>query len=267
MSAGDAGDHVVAQVVESELVVRAIRDVGRSCGYLAALGRRHGPSRIQPHVHAQEVIHAASSDSTGHGGPGSRSPSRRARPCRTAHAGSRASVATRRLALAGLHFRDLPVVQGHAADAAARRSAAAPSCARWPRARPRRLRQDGVQILAAGDPFLESRRQRAQLVVRFLLHAAFESVDALHGGLVALELLALAQRGGASKGNLPCICRLSLVMVTAATLAYPASSQRKSIPQTALVRTGRRAGAGRRPADGKARHESRQPCANACRVL
>ena len=29
-------------------------------------------------------------------------------------------------------------------------------------------------------------------------------------------------------------------MVTAATLAYPASSQRKSIPQTALVRTGRR---------------------------
>ena len=113
-------------------------------------------------------------------------------------AGKRVQVAGKRgherLAFAGLHFRDLPVVQGHAADELhvevpqPRRAHAGLAHGR------EGFGQDGVQILAAGDPFLESRRQRAQLVVRFLLHAAFESVDALHGGLVALELLALAQR-------------------------------------------------------------------------
>ena len=59
-----------------------------------------------------------------------------------------------------------------------------------------RFGQDGVfRSSPPATRSRESRGERAQLVVRFRLHPAFEAVDACcHGGLVVLQLLALAQR-------------------------------------------------------------------------
>ena len=184
-----ARDHVVAQVVEAELGVRAVGDLGPVGGDLLV-----GAHAVldEAHVHAQEAVDlahplaVAAGQVVVHGDD--------------VHVGAveRVQVAGQRghegLALAGLHLGDLPVVERHAADElhvevaqAERAHGRLAHCGE-------RLGQQALQVLAVIGALAEGGGEGGKLGVGLRLHPAFEGVDLLRERLVVLQLLALAER-------------------------------------------------------------------------
>ena len=164
--------HVVAQVVEAELVVRAVGDVGRVL--LAPhrgrhLGEDHPDRQAQEAVDAAHVlrvplgqvvvdrdqVHAVPGDRVQVGGE---------------HRGER-------LALTGLHLRDVAQVQRRAAHELHREVALADRAHRGLAGHGERLRQQLVQALAVGVPGAELIGLRTQLRVGELLDLRLERVD------------------------------------------------------------------------------------------
>ena len=99
-----------------------------------------------------------------------------------------------RLALAGLHLGNLPVIQGHAADELHVEVPQAQRAHRRLAHGRERLGQQGIQVLPRLCPLPQRRSERTQLGIRLRLHVRFESVDLLRRGLVVFQLLALAER-------------------------------------------------------------------------
>ena len=189
--------HVVAQVVETELVVRAVGDVGRVGGAALVVvqvvhDHAHGqPQELVDLAHplgvalGQVVVHRHHV----HAVPGQR----------IQIAGQRRH---QRLAFAGLHLGDLALVQHHAAD---QLHVEVPHLHRAPArlAHHREgLGQKLVQRLLLGrlDRFLvrnpfelrrnprpELNRLRAQLLIRELLDLRLQSVDLRHDGHQPLD--------------------------------------------------------------------------------
>ena len=184
-----ARHHVVAQVVEAELRVRAVRDVGLIGGDLLV-----GAHAVldEAHVHAEEAVHLAHPLAVafrqvvvdgnhvhivaGHG---------------VQVAGQRGHE---RLAFAGFHLGDLPVVERHAADELHVEVAQPQRAHRGLAHGGERLGQDALEVLAVARPLAERGGERAELFVRACLHLRFKAVDLACGGFVVLELLALAKR-------------------------------------------------------------------------
>ena len=163
--------HVVAQVVEAELVVRAVGDVAGV--HLAALGRRlaHEDTAAR---HAQEVIHAAHQV---------RLVLRQVVVDRhDVHAltGQRTQVGRHRsdqgLALTGLHFRDLALVQGDAAHDLNVEGTHAQDTPRGLADRRERLDQDVIQGLALLEAVLELLGLGLQLLVRQRLEVLLQGI-------------------------------------------------------------------------------------------
>ena len=99
-----------------------------------------------------------------------------------------------RLALAGLHLGDLPLVEGHAADElhveVAKPDGAHGSLAHGGEG----LGQQVVQALAGSVALAELLRLGGQLLIGKRLELRLQRVDLIDFGLVALQLLALAHR-------------------------------------------------------------------------
>ena len=182
--------HVVAQVVEAELVVRAIGDVAGV--HLAALGRRlaHEDAAAR---HAQEVVdaahqirlvlrqvvvnrhdvHALAGQGTQVGG----------------HGGDQG------LTFTGLHFRDLALVQGDAAHDLNVEGTHAQDSPRGLTDRRERLHQDVVQGLALFEAVLELLGLGLQLLVRQGLEVL------LHGINLRCEAIQLAQHAAFARAK------------------------------------------------------------------
>ncbi len=164
--------HVVAQVVEAELVVRAVRDVGGVL--LAALGRRlagEDAARGQ----TQEPVHAAHEAALVLGQVVVD------RDDVDALAGERVEVRGRRrderLALTGLHLGDVAEVQGRATHELHVEVALPERAARRLAYRGERLGEDVVEGLPRRKPLLEPVGLLAQLGISELGEARLEPVD------------------------------------------------------------------------------------------
>jgi len=175
--------HVVAQVVEAELVVRAVGDVAGVGGL--ALG----------------VVHVVLDDADGHAEEAVDAP----HPLRVAprqvvvdrhdvHALALEGVQVggqrrdERLPLAGLHLGDLAAVQHDAADELDVEVAHVQRAARRLAHDGEGLRQQIVERLAARHTLAEARRLRAKLLVAERAHRRLELVDARHDRLHPLQL-------------------------------------------------------------------------------
>ena len=174
--------HVVAQVVEAVLVVRAVGDVGAVGDLLrVVLHVREVDPDGEPEeaVDAPHPVGVALREVVVDGDDVD------------ALAGQRVEVrrerGDQRLALAGAHFGDLAVVQRDAAD---QLHVEVPHLQR-PLAgladHGERLGQDRVEGLAVGDPRLELVGLGPQRLVRQRGHRGLESVDRLDGVRVLLE--------------------------------------------------------------------------------
>jgi len=175
-------DHVVAQVVETEFVVRAVRDV-RGVRFLlqAVIHLR----QVDTHRQAEEVVEAphplgvALREVVVH------------RHDVHAASGQRVQVGRERrderLAFARAHFRDLAVVQDHAADQLHIEVTHLQHAFARLAADRERLGQQLVERLATTDALPEFRRFRAQLIVRQLLDLRFERIDRRDGLLILLD--------------------------------------------------------------------------------
>ena len=173
---GGGVDHVVAQVVEAELVVGAVGDVGR-VGFLLG-GMRH-LRKVHPHAEPEETIDAthplgiAAGQVVVH------------RDDMDALAGQRVEVDRQRrrqgLALAGAHLGNLAVVQHHAADhlhvEVAHAMNPSPGFANHREG----FHQEVVQRGAVRKPLAEFIRLGLQRFVAELLDLRFERVDGAHG--------------------------------------------------------------------------------------
>ena len=179
--------HVVAQVVEAELRVGAVRDVGGVCVALLLVGLhvlkhsdRHAEQvvdRLHPHRVAPRQVVVDGHD---------------------VHAAARERVedhrqrAGQRLALAGLHLGDRAVVEHHPADqldvevAHAHR---APSGLAHER---EALEQQVVELLSAPRALAQRVGGLSQLLVGVSLELGLEGVDSSYALFVGLELLRLA---------------------------------------------------------------------------
>ena len=174
--------HVVAEEVEAELVVRAVGDVRGVL--LAAYGRglaRHDDARL----HAEEAEHAAHEV----GLVGGEEVVDRHHV--HAPAGQRVEVGRsgghEGLALAGLHLRDVALVQR---DAAEQLDVVVPLAERASRGladRGEGLRQEQVQRLAVRMPGPERVRLGTQLRIAERPEVILEEVHGVHRGLHALE--------------------------------------------------------------------------------
>jgi hypothetical protein len=179
--------HVVAQVVEPELVVGAVGDVGRVG--LAALRRGH-PAEDRAHGQAEEAMHPA-------------------HPLRVAlgqvvvdrdhvHALAGQAVEVRGehtregLALTGLHLRDRPRVQDDRADDLHLVRLLTEDPVGGLAGHRERLRQEVVERLTLAQPPLELVGLRAELVVGQRLRLVGERVHVVGEGAVPLELPAFA---------------------------------------------------------------------------
>ncbi len=186
----DAHRHVVAQVVEAELVVGAVGDVGLvSLALVVGLHLRD----VDAHREAEEVVDLAhplgvalgqvivDGDDV-HAGAGQRIQVGRQRR-------------HQRLALAGAHLRDLAVVQHHAADQlhveVAHAQRALGSLAHHREG----LGQQLLQLRAVGQPLAEFGGLAAQRAVGELGDLGLERVDALDRPRVMLQqpLIATAE--------------------------------------------------------------------------
>ena len=184
-----AGDHVVAQVVEAELGVRAVRDVS----LVSALFRIRAHAVLnKAHVHAQEVVDAphplavAASQVIVHRDD--------------VHVFARKGVEIagqrrhKRFTFAGAHLCDLPVVERHAADKLHVKMAHA-RCAHGSLAHSRkRLGQHIVGGSAGLHALAQLGGNGTQLFVGLRLHIGFKAADFRGQGLVILQLLAFAKR-------------------------------------------------------------------------
>ncbi|NYH14005.1 hypothetical protein GGD41_001233 [Paraburkholderia bryophila] len=175
-------DHVVAQVVETEFVVRAVRDV-RGVGFLLRVVIHL--RQVDADRQTEEVVQA-------------RHPFGVAlgqivvdRDNVDAAARQRIQVNRQRrdesLALTGAHFADLAVVQDHAADQLHVEVAHFQHPLAGLAADRERLRQELVERLAARDALAEFTRFGAQLIVRQLLDLRFERIDRRDGLLILLD--------------------------------------------------------------------------------
>ena len=185
--------HVVAQVVEAELGVRAVRDVGRVGGALVLVGlhvlqhARREPEAVVDRAHplgvaAGEVV-VDRDDVDALAGE------------RVEHDGERAR---QRLALAGAHLGDGAAVEHHAADHLDVEVAHASCAGARPRARPRRSPASRSSSDSPSRGALAQRvGLRAQLLVVQQLELGLPRVDGVDALRVALELLGLAHPQGA----------------------------------------------------------------------
>ena len=180
--------HVVAQVVEAELVVGAVGDVGVVGG--APLVGRH---LRQDHadVQAQEAVHAAHPLAVAFGQVVVD------RDDVHALAGQRVEVggqhAGQGLALTGLHLGDVAEVQRRAAhDLDVERALAQHPPGRLAGHR-ERLGQQVVEVLAAGDALLELVGLGAQFGVGQLLDVVGQGVDVVSDPLEALDHATFAE--------------------------------------------------------------------------
>ncbi len=184
----EAVGHVVAQVVEAELVVRAVGDVGRVGG--TALGLRH---RRHHHVggHAEEVVDAAHPLGVvlrqvvvdGHdvdAAPGQRIEVRRQR-------------GDERLALTGLHLGDVAEVERRATHELDVEVPLAEDTLGRLAHRSEGLGHEVVEALAVGDPLLELVGHAAQLVVRHRDEVVLDGVDGPGDPLQLAEDLPFAE--------------------------------------------------------------------------
>ena len=184
-----AGHHVVAQVVETEFGIGAIRHVGLICG--DALGLAHAILH-QAHFHAQEVIQTAhplavsTSEVVVHGND------------MHAFAGKRIQITgerrDERFAFAGFHFGDLAFMKRHAANELHVEMAHAHNALTSLAHRGERLGQKAVEAFAIRRTFLIGGGKSYELGVGERLHGRLERADFVNERLVALELLALAKR-------------------------------------------------------------------------
>ena len=184
-----ADHHVVAQVVEAELGVGAVGDVGRVGG--ALLIKRHAVLQ-HAHLHAQEAVDGAhplgvaAGQVVVHGDD--------------VHAGAGDGVqiagerGDERLALAGLHLGDLAGVQRHAADELDVEVAHAERADTRLAHGGERLGQQVVERLAVGKALAEHLGLMGELLIGHRLEARLEVVDRADDLLVALEVLVGAKR-------------------------------------------------------------------------
>ena len=196
---GELRGHVVAQVVEAELGVRAVDDVAGVGGVLllrrlhvlehADAHAKRVVDRAHPfgvasgevvvdrhHVHALALRLLALAGPLAHGQ-------------RVEHDGERRR---QRLALACLHLGDLTVVQRHRADQLHVEMAHLHrALARLAHDR-EALRQQRLERLAVGRALAQHVHPLAQLGVRVVFELGLERVDQRHALLVFLELLRLA---------------------------------------------------------------------------
>ena len=184
----DGVGHVVAQVVEAELVVGAVGDVG-GVGHPALVGR-HLP-QDHPDVQAEEAVHAAHPLAVALGqvvvdGDDVHAVAGQRIEVRGKHAGQG-------LALTGLHLRDVAEVQRRAAhDLHVERPLVQDPPRRLAGDR-ERLRHDVVERLTTGDALLELLGLGAQLVVGQLLHVVGQGVDIVSDPLEALDHAAFTE--------------------------------------------------------------------------
>ena len=184
--------HVVAQVVEAELVVGAVGDVG---GVLRALLVVVLAVHDDADLHAEEAVDlphpvgVAAGQVVVH------------RDDVHALAGQRVEVdgqgGDQRLALAGLHLGDLAVVQHHAADQLHVEMPLAERALGGLAHHGEGLRQQVVQRGAAGQPLAELGGLGPQRLVRQRLHGRLQRIDLRHPALIGLERTIV---GGAEYG-------------------------------------------------------------------
>ena len=183
-----AGHHVVSQIVEAELGVSAVRDIGLVGGN--ALGRTHAVLD-QTDLHAQKAVDPAH--------PFAVSASKVVVHRDDMHVFARQGIQVarqrrnERLALARAHLGDLAVVERHGADQLHVEMTQTQRTHAGLAHRGERLGKDGFERFAVGDALLVFRRQGAQFFVAALLHGRFERVDLGDLRLIALELLSLAE--------------------------------------------------------------------------
>ena len=178
-SSSEAG-HVVAQVVEAELGVGAVGDVGRVGGLLVLEGQ-HGLDHADGHaervVDRAHPLGVAAGEVVVHGDEVD------------ALAGERVEEdrqrGDERLALAGLHLGDRAVVQHHAADQLHVEVAHAERALAGLAAEREGLVQQVVERLAVARALAQRVGLLAQLVVLEQLHLGLDRVDALDALLVA----------------------------------------------------------------------------------
>ena len=180
--------HVVAQVVETELVVRAVGDVA-GVGLLPLLHLHvrldRADGQAQPHVQRRHPLHVAAGQVVVD------------RHDVDALAFQRVEIGGQRghqrLAFAGHHFGDRAAVQHHAANqlhvVMPHRQVAAPRLATGRKG----LDQNVVQRLAGRQPLAELGRLRLQLLVRHGLKVRLQPVDRLDLGLQPLDVAGIGR--------------------------------------------------------------------------
>ncbi|MFM2068032.1 MAG: hypothetical protein RLZZ584_2941 [Pseudomonadota bacterium] len=195
---GQFVDHVVAQVVETELVVRAVGDV-RGVGGLLLLAAHL--RQVDAHRHAQEVVQRghplgiASGEVVVH-----RHHMHALARQRVQEDGQRGHE---RLAFAGAHLGDLAVVQHHAADQlhveVAHLQGALAALAHDGKG----FGEDVIQCDALGNALAQALHGATQLVVAQLLVLGFERGDVLDHTTVLLEqaVVATAENLGEELGQ------------------------------------------------------------------
>ena len=190
-----AGRHVVAQVIEAELVVCAVGDVG-GVGFLARGGAHmleaalavlvkgvvdeRAPVLERAHAHAERVVHRAH--------PVGVAPREVVVDGHDVNAAPRQRVeiggqrGDERLALARLHLRYLALMQNDAADELDIVVALPKRALGGFADGGERPRQQRVQALAAGRGSAQVLRLNLQVVVRHALEFGFERVNLIHFG-------------------------------------------------------------------------------------
>jgi hypothetical protein len=175
--------HVVAQVVEAELVVLAVGDVAAIRALLvrfALLADDHAGAEAEEAVQPAHPLRVAAREVVVHGDDVH------------AFALERVQVASegrdQRLAFAGLHLGDATAVQVDAADQLDVVVAHAERPQRAFAAGRERLGQDRIERLALLDPLLHLEGLAAQLGVRLLLEIRLEPVDLVDHRPQALHL-------------------------------------------------------------------------------
>ena len=194
VAVGLAQRHVVAQVVETELVVGAVGDVGAVGGVLVRMRHArvdHAHAQAQPVVQLAHLGGVAAGQIVVH------------RDHVHALAFQRVEVhrqrGDQRLALAGTHLGDLAQMQHHAADQLHVVVAHAEYAATGLAAYREGLRQHLVQRFATGDALLELVGPGLELLVGECLRLRFERVDLGNDALELAQLTLVATAEDAGK--------------------------------------------------------------------
>ena len=192
--------HVVAQVVEAELVVGAVGDVG-GVGDAPLVGRHLGQDDAD--VEAEEAVHPAHPLAVAFGQVVVDGDDVHALACERVEVGGQHTG--QGLALTGLHLGDVAEVQGGAAHHLHVEGPLAEDApGRLPGHR-ERLGQQVVEVLAVGDPLLELVGLGAQLGVGELFDVVGQGVDIVGDPLEALDHAAFTETEQLIEhANFPC---------------------------------------------------------------